>query len=320
MLQRISELGVQGSNGTLSADDRKSITAELSQLSSEIDRVANVTNFNGIKLLSSSNAVASTQGSASLSAAVTGVSVSANTGVNTLANESVQVKVNSDSSGHVQSLSVTIGSSNQTITVSGNTGHVNLGNGLDLNVSGTVADATSFTITATGGTAASATAQTASLQIGAGTSSDERLSVSVSASGASYIGDGTSQNALSANNMFAAKDLKDAISQVTYMLNNGQQGDVQGAFRALVDSANQGIQDISGIRGTLGAAQNRLEDTIANLQVAQQNTSASKSQITDVDMAAEMVNFTKEQVLQQAGTSILAQANQSSQGVLKLLG
>jgi flagellin len=320
MLQRISELGVQGSNGTLSADDRKSITAELSQLSSEIDRVANVTNFNGIKLLSSANSVASTQGSASLSAAVTGVSVSANTGVNTLANESVQVKVNSDSSGHVQSLSVTIGSTNQTIAVSGNTGHVNLGNGLDLNVSGTVADATSFTITATGGTAASASAQTANLQIGAGTSTDERLSVSVSASGASYIGDGTSQNALSGNNMFAAKDLKDAISQVTYMLNNGQQGDVQGAFRALVDSANQGIQDVSGIRGTLGAAQNRLEDTIANLQVAQQNTSASKSQITDVDMAAEMVNFTKEQVLQQAGTSILAQANQSSQGVLKLLG
>jgi flagellin len=144
--------------------------------------------------------------------------------------------------------------------------------------------------------------------------------VSVSAAGASYIGDGTKQNALSGNAMYAAKDLKDAINQVTYMLNNNQQGDVQSAFRGLVDASQQALQDISGIRGTLGATQNRLEHTIANLGVAQQNLAASNSRIQDVDMAAEMVNFTKENILQQAGTSILSQANQSPQAVLKLLG
>jgi flagellin len=319
ILQRMRELGVQGSNGTLSNDDRKAITSELGQLSSEIDRIATVTNFNGLKLLSGSNTVAATTGSASLSAAVTGVAVAANTGVNTLANGSYAVAVTSDSNGNVQSLSVTVNGANEVINVSG-TGNVNLGNGVQLAISGTVANGTSFSVTATGGTAASASAQAVQLQIGAGTSTSEQLKVSVSAAGTNYIGDGTSQNGLSGTNLYAAKDLKDAINQVTYMLNNGQQGDVAGAFRGLVDSAQQALQDISGIRGALGAPQNRLEHTIANLGVAQQNLDASNSRIEDVDMAAEMVNFTKEQILQQAGTSILSQANQAPQAVLKLLG
>jgi flagellin len=319
ILQRMRELGVQGSNGTLSNDDRKAITSELGQLSSEIDRIATVTNFNGLKLLSGSNTVAATTGSASLSAAVTGVAVAANTGVNTLANGSYAVAVTSDSNGNVQSLSVTVNGTNEVINVSG-TGNVNLGNGVQLAISGTVSNGTSFSVAATGGTAASASAQAVQLQIGAGTSTSEQLKVSVSAAGTNYIGDGTSQNGLSGTNLYAAKDLKDAINQVTYMLNNGQQGDVAGAFRGLVDSAQQALQDISGIRGALGATQNRLEHTIANLGVAQQNLDASNSRIEDVDMAAEMVNFTKEQILQQAGTSILSQANQAPQAVLKLLG
>jgi len=85
---------------------------------------------------------------------------------------------------------------------------------------------------------------------------------------------------------------------------------------ASIDAA---IENVSGARGTFGAVQNRLEHTINNLAVYQENLTASESRIRDIDMAAEMVTFTKLQILQQAGTSMLAQANTSSQSVLSLL-
>ncbi len=76
---------------------------------------------------------------------------------------------------------------------------------------------------------------------------------------------------------------------------------------------------MSATRAQFGAVQNRLEYTLQNAAIYQENLTSSESRIRDVDMAAEMVNFTKLQILQQAGTSMLAQANQSSQGVLSLL-
>jgi flagellin len=85
---------------------------------------------------------------------------------------------------------------------------------------------------------------------------------------------------------------------------------------SLIDKA---IEDVSSLRGTFGAVQNRLEHTLGNLATYQENLMASESRIRDVDMAAEMVEFSKNQILQQAGTSMLAQANQAPQGVLSLL-
>jgi flagellin len=79
------------------------------------------------------------------------------------------------------------------------------------------------------------------------------------------------------------------------------------------------IQNVSTARSTFGSIQNRLEHTINNIATLQENTQAAESRIKDVDMAKEMVNFTKLNILQQAGTAMLAQANQSSQGVLSLL-
>jgi flagellin len=79
------------------------------------------------------------------------------------------------------------------------------------------------------------------------------------------------------------------------------------------------IKNVSTARASLGAVQNRLEHRLANLATYQENLVASESRIRDVDMAQEMVNFSKLQILQQAGTAMLAQANQSSQGVLSLL-
>jgi flagellin len=92
------------------------------------------------------------------------------------------------------------------------------------------------------------------------------------------------------------------------------------AFSALtVDNIDTMIKNVSTARSTFGAVQNRLEHRLNNLATYQENLVASESRIRDVDMASEMVNFTKLQILQQAGTSMLAQANQAPQGVLSLL-
>jgi flagellin len=86
-----------------------------------------------------------------------------------------------------------------------------------------------------------------------------------------------------------------------------------------LSSIDTQIGTVSSARATLGASQNRFESTINSLNVAMENLSASESRIRDADMAQEMVQFTRNQILSQAGTAMLAQANQGSQGVLQLL-
>jgi flagellin len=104
----------------------------------------------------------------------------------------------------------------------------------------------------------------------------------------------------------STKDVKATIGTIS----------VDSTAISMIDKA---IEDVSSLRGTFGAVQNRLEHTLGNLATYQENLMASESRIRDVDMAAEMVQFSKNQILQQAGTSMLAQANQAPQGVLSLL-
>jgi flagellin len=103
----------------------------------------------------------------------------------------------------------------------------------------------------------------------------------------------------------------------------GSAGSLDAASGALnnldVSEIDTMIKNVSSARSTFGAVQNRLEHRLNNLATYQENLVASESRIRDVDMASEMVNFTKLQILQQAGTSMLAQANQAPQGVLSLL-
>ena len=99
-----------------------------------------------------------------------------------------------------------------------------------------------------------------------------------------------------------------------------QRGAVAPAARfASLATIDDAIENVSKVRGNFGAVQNRLEHRLANLATYQENLTASESRIRDVDMASEMTKFTKLNILQQAGTSMLAQANQAPQGVLSLL-
>ena len=99
----------------------------------------------------------------------------------------------------------------------------------------------------------------------------------------------------------------------------GLKVDTEDDATAAIDRIAEAVQKVSSQRSTLGAAQNRLEHTIANLDNVVENTTSAESRIRDTDMAQEMVNYSKNNILAQAGQSMLAQANQSNQGVLSLL-
>jgi flagellin len=94
----------------------------------------------------------------------------------------------------------------------------------------------------------------------------------------------------------------------------------QTGANSAIETIDDAIATVSAERSKLGAVQNRLEHTINNLNTAQENLTAAESRISDVDMAKEMMSFTKSQILSQAGTAMMAQANQLPQGVLQLLG
>ena len=96
--------------------------------------------------------------------------------------------------------------------------------------------------------------------------------------------------------------------------------DVVNAASSSITKIDSAIALVSSTRGNIGAVQNRFESTIANLQVSTENLTASESRIRDTDMAQEMTNYTRNQIMQQAGTAMLAQANQAPQSILTLLG
>jgi len=114
---------------------------------------------------------------------------------------------------------------------------------------------------------------------------------------------------LSINNMKASKIGVGSVSVTS-----------EAAAGSAIDSIKTAIKSVSSMRSTLGAVQNRLEHTIKNLDNVVENTTAAESSIRDTDMASQMVEYSKNNILAQAGQSMLAQANQANQGVLSLLG
>ncbi len=134
-----------------------------------------------------------------------------------------------------------------------------------------------------------------SFQVGLSSSSNDRITVSIGDTDTAHLGE-TGTN-LSATSVTTATNARTALS--------------------VIDAA---IQDVSGIRGDLGAAQNRLAITVNNLATQRENISAANSRIRDVDVAEETVNMTRSQILMQAGVSVLAQANQLPAMALALIG
>jgi flagellin len=137
----------------------------------------------------------------------------------------------------------------------------------------------------------SATTATLNIQVGGNTSADDTISVATVAADSASLGVGTSAVAVTDNT----------------------------AAKAAITAVDAALTKLDTARSTLGAKLNRFDSVVSNLQTSETNLSAARSRIQDADYATEVASMTKSQILQQAGTSVLAQANQSTQSVLKLL-
>ncbi len=307
-LQRVRELSVQASNATNSASDRKALQAEVTQLVSEIDRVAKQSDFNGTKLLDGTfssqlfqvganagqaiaidktiDAKANALGGAkfdtnALALADPGTNADFSTSglsINGVAIADVSVKQGADAAATgkasrealVTAINAKIGETGVYAEVNGTAG-VTLTSVKD----STNADGSFKAITATPGTWTGATAPT-----------------------------------FTATTAAAAPAAKYA--------SNLDVSTVKGAQQAM-EIVDKALGAINSTRADLGAVQNRFTSVVANLQTSSENLSASRSRIKDTDFAKETAELTRTQILQQAGTAMLAQANQVPQNVLSLL-
>jgi len=173
---------------------------------------------------------------------------------------------------------------------------------------GTIANLiTDLTTTVNDTITTAAGSSSASFQVGA--NANQTVSVSIDNSQTDAVNGGAT-GAFGAGGGFATLSVAVATFGTSSTSANAQK---------LIQSLDDAISDVSASRANLGAVQNRLEHTIENLATSSENLSASESRIRDADMAQEMVGFTRSNILQQAGTSILAQANQLPQGILSLL-
>ncbi len=293
-LQRIRELAVQSANATNSVSDRTALDTEAQQLVAEIERVANGTAFNGTKLLDGS-----------------------------FTNQTFQVGANV----------------NETITLSSvvDANVANLGTTTKAQVTG--AAATAFTaITAGHLTIEDASAAAISVgAVAAGASATERASQirdavnSVADTTGVYATNDTATTVtLTSEHTITIAFGASASTAITGLTAAATATATTTGFTGLavsttpganlaIASADAALTAVNSARATLGAVQNRFESTISNLSSAAENLSAARGRIRDADFAAETASLTRAQILQQAGTAMVAQANSLPQSVLSLL-
>ena len=313
MLQRMNELAVKAANGTMSESDRSAIQSEVDQLVTEIDRVATTTKFNETYLLKGTDAngkvgnLLYTKATASLANVgaldangVVKLDATDYTGTDF---EGKQVKVGSVTFYLVQQ-SKTDGQSATAIAKTDPKKFTSMDELMsaikhdkDLKIGGHIKSISSVNESGAIKVKIEAfsdlnSAIDFSLHVGADSSDDNKINLNISMMSARGLG----VNGLEINGVDDTK------------------------ATAAIDVIADALSKVSAQRATLGAVQNRLEHTIANLDNVVENTTAAESAIRDTDMASQMVTYSNNQILAQAGQAMLAQSNQSNQGVLSLLG
>ena len=309
MLQRMNELAVQAANGTMSEDDRQAVQDEVDQLVTEIDRVSTTTKFNETYLLKGDGEKTQitnkvyTKPDLSLvtEAMADGSTLTVNTPM-----DNTGKTVYTFTSG-LAAGSTWAGKKVVDDTATPGAGEIKLADAKTAelkamkNVSDKYASEMGITaptwaagdvnVTSTSKTFTYNDSLTFSLHVGADSTSDNKINVSI---------DSISSDGLSIKGLTVA-------------------GKTSAPATRSIDTIADAIKKVSSQRSALGAVQNRLEHTIDNLDNVVENTTSAESRIRDTDMAEEMVNYSKNNILQQAGQSMLAQANQANQGVLSLL-
>ena len=295
ILLRMKTLSVQAGSGQLSATERGMLNTEYTQLLSEIDRLAEDTEFNGVSLVngaisvdvSSATAFATGQGVAALT-----LRGSFNTGSSgTLSYDSAAPSFTFSQGGSSYTGSMASDTNDGTNMSKGTV--VTLTTGGSDNNKVDIAINTAFTVSgakAAGTVALSGTAQSSfTYKVGTGTSATaDEISVSLSGISSTALGLNTTSIATSNNADIASTTITNAVDQ------------------------------LNDTRANIGASLNRLEFAAANIATTLENTEAARSNLLDLDIAKEMSNFTSKQILQQAGVAMLAQANQTPQTLLRL--
>ena len=324
MLNRMYELAEQSANGTFEdGTDRKQLQKEVNQLKSEINRIADSANFNGIKLLDgsmSANATTKLTSTATNSKAGVDLNIVADsvydaTGKRTELDFGLSVTTKASSVGVSVSEDGTVlitvqGKDKDGITAEEIQAMLADAKATSTSVSEDMMDAVrNATITGTGISAPTSAAQ-----------------------GNQWTDVNTMNSTVTANKgeslVLQIGDTSDSFNQLrvgikdchvdALGLTDMKIGDQDSAAKAL-DMIKSAINYVSDVRGTLGATQNRLDHTINNLSVMQENIQDAESTIRDTDVADEMMAYTKNNILIQSAQAMLAQANQVPQGVLQLL-
>lgn len=308
ILNRMRELAVQAANGTNTDADRGEIQKEINQLVEEISRIADTTQFNNQKLLDGQFATRFHIGAnigQGMDLEIGGMdAVTLGLAENATGEDATAAVITGNVISEILGTDINLG----TITV--NEQEVELNNVNDLDGSGeeqitieTLADALETDINAVLG------ANTVKV-----TGADGVLTIETVAKGseASLKISGDAATALGIAGIASGKDATDGLTNIIDVSNR----DAADAAIATIDAA---VGLVSTERSNLGSVQNRLEHTINNLTATAENLSAAESRIRDVDMAEEMMEFTKNNILSQAATAMLAQANQMPNSVLQLL-
>lgn len=292
-LQRIRELAVQSANATNSDSDRAALDAEVQQRIAEVDRIAKQTNFNGVKVLDGSFGSATFQ-------------VGANVG------ETISVNLTTDVTA------AAIGTINTATGAAFDMSDATEANFVNIEFTDADTNVLGNVDVAAGSSAQEAVDSINSANItgiSAFVNGDGQIQV-LSSVGAVTMGEtvAAGANTLGLDTVVTADE---TAAAATTLVGVGVVTVADANFAiARIDSA---LTDVNGLRGNLGAIQNRFESTIINLQTVSENLAASRGRIQDADFAAETAALTKAQILQQAGVTVLAQANAQPQLALSLL-
>ncbi len=317
MLNRMYSLAEQSSNGTYKdAVDRENLQAEVDELTAEIDRIAKTADFNGVKLLNGEMANSKTAealfGTVNLKF---GASTAAKIIISADKNVSAgAIKVTFAGTGGGTKATVKLGSKAKASYTASQIQEAirkhadaeNKSNFKAFSVSGGTIDlaaSASTKMTASKTLSGTASHGGLKLQIGPDGDKNNQLTVEVTAQTAKDLG------------------IQKATGTVTSNATDGKGISIKTADDALNSLAKiqNAINSVSKVRGTLGATQNRLDHTIKNLSVMQENIQDAEATIRDTDVAKEMMAYTKNNILVQSAQAMLAQANQVPQGVLQLL-
>jgi flagellin len=287
MLQRMRELSVQSVNATNSTADRAALDAEVQQLKAEVDRVANTTSFNGRKILDGTFTNQNFQVGANSGETITVASLAdakiASLGVSTRAS------ANSAAISGFATTAIVAGA----ITING----TDIGAlGAAANVSDRAAQLVTAINAVSAASGVTAVVDTTSNTIQLNSAANIVIAGSAPAPFTAATTTAASTTGLSSVDILSAANASQAIATIDTALNT-----------------------VNSARGTLGALQSRFETAIGSIQVTAENLTAARGRIMDADFAAETANLSRAQILQQAGSAMVAQANQLPQQVLALL-